>query len=266
MKNSKSIIALLIAVLMVVACFAACKKDQPKPNDEPEKTEEVAPTEEATAEPTAEPTEEPTPEPTAAPVNDPSAIIGTWECSINLADVMTEGMKQDETGMAQMFENVDLSDAFVINRYTFNEDGTYVYQPDIESYKTAMKQVIDELVPVLKEYMMSMFQAVAEEGQEVTEEMVLDALEIDSWDELGEQMIGNIDEDPDQLIINGTYTFEDGRLTLEGTHTEDGESETETEIYQISVYGDELTFVSVEKAASSTYPEGMFPIVFKKVA
>ena len=257
-KYSMSIAALLLAVIMIVASFAACtKKDEPKPTEEPAKTEEVTP--EPTEETTPEPTEEPTPEPTDVPANDSAALVGTWTASMNLAEMMNKGLQQDETGM---FSDVHLSDVFVDLVMTFNEDGSYTVDADQEALKAALRQISEELLPVMKEFMMGMLSAFSENGEEVTEEQALEMLEIESWDELTEQMMAEFDEDQNQFSGSGMYKLEGDRLIL--SEGEGAPIDENAEALIITMGSGEFTIVSVENATDEGITEEMLPLVFKK--
>lgn len=246
--NGARIAALLLAVMMVLTVFAACtnKQNTPAPTEEPVMTEEV------TEAPTDEPTEEPT---EAAPVVEGS-IVGTWEGEINIADQMNQAFAEDETGM---LSGVTISDTFFTLTMTFNEDGTYVIQPEAESYKAAVASAAKEMVPVMKDLMMAMFSAMSEDGEQMTEEQVLEALEIKSWDELGEQMLADIDENEDDLVEEGTYELKDGKLSITNA---DGD----VEVIAVTVGENELSFDAIESGEGANISSGMLPMVFNRVA
>ena len=253
-KHLPRALALLLAVIMVAAAFAAC-------NNKPSQPE---PTEAVTEAPTEVPTEAPTPEPTEAPTPEPASeamLYGAWETEINIAETTMKAFAEDTTGM---FSGIELSDAFITLRLVFNEDGTYSVDADPESYKAAMKQMVDEMVPALKELMIAMLSAFAEEGQELTEEDMLALLEIDSWDELGEQMLGDIDAEDDEFSSKGMYELREDKLYMsdgEGVPVDDSAS-----IVTITLTADELTFVSAEgDSEDSLFSNPLMPMVFKKV-
>lgn len=251
-KNFFRAAALLLAVVMAAVMFGACaNKGTPvQPTAEP--------TEVPTEAPTEEPTEAPTEEPTEAPVsgeNDNALIVGVWKTSFNLAEEIRKSFEEDETGM---FPDMEISDAFFDITLDFNEDGTFAMDIDPESYRAAMKQISDEMVPVLKDFMIAMLSAFSEEGEEYTEEEILEMLEISSWDELGEQMIGSV-EDAD-LSTAGKYEYKDGLLYMSC------EEDDQTPPITVTLDGDELTFVSVEDSENGIFSSEGFPMVFKKIA
>jgi|GEM_PF-3111538 len=244
-KNLFRTTALIIALVMVFSLFTACGKQ-----GEPEPT--VEPTEAVTAEPTAEPTPEPTADPKAA-------IVGRWAADYNLADAINAGIAADESGM---YGDLHISDAFIKLYFTFNEDGSYEMEPEEESYKAAMKQVTNELIPVLKDMVIAMFSAFAEEGQELSEEDILAALEIDSWDEFGEQVLEEMGSADDELSMKGMYELEGSKLSLSNGEGQAVDASAQTIV--ISIDGSKLTFESVESTMDEGFTNEMMPIVFNK--
>jgi len=256
MINTKSfsrIAALLLAAVMMLSLFAACKKDEPAPADPTAAPAEqtAEPASEATEEPTEAPTEEPTPEPAIS--GDASALVGRWECSYNIAETMNAVFAEDDTGM---YSDLHLSDAYMKLYATFNADGTYLMEVDEESQRAAMEQLVDELVPYMKELIIGLYTAFAEPGQELTEEEILEAMEIESWDQLGEQMLSEMDDGEGDLNDEGTYEYADGKLTF---NANDGASE----VLLVTVNGGEFSIDSVENGTD--FSDEMLPMVFHKV-
>lgn len=235
-------IALLLMAVMVLASFAACTK---KDNG----SVPVTPVGTATPEPTAEPTLTAEPTPESVEEGDVTALYGTWEGAYDLAGAFNKSIEEDETGM---FSGLTFTDVAVTMYLTFNEDGTFEFIPDEESYKAAMEQIVTQMVPVLKEFVVAMYSAFAEEGEEVTEEDILEAMEVESWDEVGEQMLEEINsEEQNGLDVKGTYELDGNTLKLNDN------------LITISLSRTELVFESL--VDGEEFEAAMFPITFSKV-
>lgn len=264
MKNMTKALALALAVMLFAALFAACSgKDQPAPTEAPaENTSAPAeaatevPTEAPTEVPTEVPTEEPTQEPDQSGANDNDKLVGVWETNINIAEQVESGLESDETGM---FAGVELSDAYFKLILTFNDDGSYTFEADMDTYKEAMSQIVSEIVPVLKEYMVAILSLFAEEGQELSEEEMLAMLEISSWDELGEQMLGEIDENEEEMSSSGTYELKDNTLRMTD---DDG---YDTTVASVSVSANTFTIEEVDAQEGDLLSDTIMPMVFNRI-
>ncbi len=166
---------------------------------------------------------------------DEELIVGKWESKVDFGPVMEEAMKEagDE---AEMLKDVDFSGITMTINAEFKADGTYTLSMDKASGEAAMKQMVQKLLPALKEYFRQMM--AEQSGGEVTDEMLdqmLALMGVDSWDALGEMLMENMDpeemfEDTDRA---GKYLIKDGKLFLSTDEDEDP-AEAEGTEYKVS--------------------------------
>jgi hypothetical protein len=87
---------------------------------------------------------------------------------------------------AEMLGDIDFSGITMKMAAEFKADGTYTTEVDKTSAETAMKQLVEKLIPALKEVFRQQMAALSEDpNAEVTDEMldgVLSMMGVDSWE------------------------------------------------------------------------------------
>jgi len=188
-------------------------------------------------------------------------IVGKWESVIDFQKVMESAMESEDD--ASMLEGIDFSGITMKMGAEFKADGTYAVNVDKESGETAMKQMVEKLVPALKEMIKQEIIASGTDASEVTDEMLdgmLAMFNVDSWDALGDMFIEEMDTDEIFGEINsaGKYLIKDGKLYL--SQTADGDPAQE-EGAEFTVTDKNLTF----KAPGEDTPEYLRELTFNRV-
>ena len=194
---------------------------------------------------------------------DEELIVGKWETNIDFGKVMEDAMKEagDE---AQMLGDVDFSGITMKMNAEFKADGTYTIAVDKASGEAAMKQLVEKLVPALKEVFRQMMADQAG-GQEVTDEMLDSALAMmgaESWDDLGDMFLQEMDTDEMFAETNktGKYLIKDGKLYL--AEGEDDPAEAEGTEYKVS---DKSLTIEVPQEGDEEVPEYLRNLTFNRV-
>lgn len=188
-------------------------------------------------------------------------IVGKWATVIDFQKVMEAGMDKDD---AEVLAEMDFSGITMNMSAEFRADGTYATEVDKESAENAMKQMIEKLVPALKEMVRK---EIADGGSmdpgDVTDEMIdqmLAVFQVKSWDELGDLFVQEMDPEKafENADFDGKYLIKDGKLYL----SHDAESDpAEQEGTEFSVNARTLTL----KLQGKDVPDFMKELVFKRV-
>ena len=184
-----------------------------------------------------------------------NALVGKWNAELDLSGYMRKQAADESLSQMGIDPSAfDFSGLTLKISYEFDKDGNYKAEADEESAKNLMKN--------LGKAMADMFKAAM--GDLLSEEMLLAALGISSWDEFGEAMMK--DEDGDEIDLggltgSGKYTVEGNKLTMT---EDDGVKQTA----EFSVNGSELKFTTFESSGmeekDNEIMKELLPIVFKK--
>lgn len=197
---------------------------------------------------------------------DAELIVGKWETAIDFGKVMDDAMK--EAGEeAEMLGDMDFSGITMKMNAEFKADGTYTMEVDKASGETAMKQMVEKLVPALKEAFRQQMAAFSEDpNAEITDEMLdgmLAMMGVDSWDALGDMFVQEMDADEmfKEANLSGKYLLKDGKLYM--TTDADGDpAEEEGTEYKIS---DKSLTIQTPQNADEEVPEYLKNLTFSRV-
>ena len=172
---------------------------------------------------------------------DESLIIGKWQTSVDLAGVMDEALKDsDMTEEAEIFGDTDLSGITMLLNMEFKEDGTYTVSLDNASGEDAVKQMAQRMIPALKEYLRGVYaSSTGADASAVTDEeldLLLPQMGMESWDDMGEMIMGEIDTDEMFAEANsaGKYMLKDGKLYTTDSVDEEATVLSEASEYELS--------------------------------
>ena len=172
---------------------------------------------------------------------DKKALVGTWESSLNLTDMVNEQMEAGMGSDQELMQYFTIKDFSIKLALTFNEDDTYKLAVD----EAAMGQSLDNILADFKEGATRYFEdLIAESGQEMTVDEALSAMGLtmddfmdqlfskeDMMSSLGEMESSGTFQAKGGMIYmtdgDGTgvepYELEDSTLTLTGEGVDDGE-------------------------------------------
>ena len=193
--------------------------------------------------------------------SDNEKIVGNWETTIDFQKALEDSMDAEDAGM---LEGLDFSGITMKMTAQFKEDGTYALDVDKASAEDAMKQMITQLVPALKELIRNEIASASEiEPSEVTDEQldqVLAFFGAESWDALGDLFSAEMDVDEVVKNINtsGKYLLKEGKLYM--STTPDGDPAAE-EGSEYTLTDKTLTI----KVPGDDVPEYMQQLTFNRV-
>ena len=172
---------------------------------------------------------------------DKKALVGTWESSLDLTDMVNEQMEAGMGSDQELMQYFTIKDFSIKLALTFNEDDTYKLAVD----EAAMGQSLDNILADFKEGATRYFEdLIADSGQEMTVDEALSAMGLtmddfmdqlfskeDMMSSLGEMESSGTFQAKGGMIYmtdgDGTgvepYELEDSTLTLTGEGVDDGE-------------------------------------------
>lgn len=183
---------------------------------------------------------------------DKDALIGSWETTLDLTDMVNEQM---EAGMGAQ---QDLMEYFTIKSFplklilTFNEDDTYKLAMD----KAAMDQSLDNILKDFRDGATRYFEdIIAESGQEMTIDEALASMGI-TMDDFMEQLFNKdaMVSSMGEMESSGTFEVKSGKLFLTD------EEGTGLEPYTL----DGTTLTLTGEGVDDGELMGMYPMVFSK--
>ncbi len=183
---------------------------------------------------------------------DKDALIGTWETTLDLTDMVNDQMK------AGMGAQQDLMEYFTIKSFplkltlTFNEDDTYKLAMD----KAAMDQSLDNILTDFRDGATRYFEdIIAESGQEMTIDEALASMGI-TMDDFMEQLFNKdaMISSMGEMESSGTFEVKSGVIYLTD---EEGPG---AEPYKL----DGTTLTLTGEGVDNGELMGMYPMVFNK--
>lgn len=160
-----------------------------------------------------------------------ATIVGKWSTTMDMEKMMekaAEGGEDDLGGMMEAFGSIFKGVVFKIN-LEFNEDGTFVMSTDEDSMKAAAELLVSNAKEALGELAESM-----------------------DVSDLTNEFGGDMNE-------KGTYTYEDGKLTLKGEE----DAENDAMVWVVELTATELKVTDIEGEEDDSY-KAMLPLVFTK--
>ena len=139
---------------------------------------------------------------------DEQLIVGSWTGEIDYTEQMKATVNANPD---PMFGSVEVEDFKLKVTVEFKEDGTYSALADEESFKAATRKLIEQITPQLKTIITSLLSAFG--GSELTDEQMLEMLEISSWDELADQVLDK-GFNSDLGTASGKWELRDGKLYM----------------------------------------------------
>lgn len=160
-------------------------------------------------------------------------IVGTWKANISFDKMMAE-----EEGAAEQYEalGIDLKGKSVDLKLEIREDGTYTRSIDPEQMKSVMTDLFKAMIPAMAEMM----------GSSVDD--YLSMMGVSSIEEAAEKMLE--EEGTDDTTVNGKYTYEEGKLTLDET------------VATVELKGDDLTVKECDN--DEIFPAAALPLAFER--
>ncbi len=138
---------------------------------------------------------------------DREKLAGTWDCSLELADIINEGFEEAELG-----EYLHLDSFPLTLKFTFKTDGTYQCSVDNDTFTQSMEGVKTAAKDGLTKYAEDM---IAAQGAEMSVDELFEMMGT-SLDEMVEQSFSEegLDEITDEYNFDGNFTAVDGKLCL----------------------------------------------------
>ena len=187
---------------------------------------------------------------------DKEALVGEWETTLDLTDMMNDEMKVGMGGDEELMSYFTLSDFTVTLTLTFRDDDSYTLAADQASMEKSVDMVIDTLKNGFTRYLEDM---VAQEYPDMTLDEFFEAADT-TMDEFYDDTFGDaLDKETlmsstDEMESSGTFKAKGGILTL----TDDAGPGMEA--YELD--GDKLTLTGEGVEDSSLM--GLYPLVFTK--
>ena len=187
---------------------------------------------------------------------DKEALIGEWETSLDLTDMINDEMKAGAGNDEELMRYFTISDFSVALTLTFRDDDTYTLSADQASMEKSVDHVIETLRNGFSSYLEDM---VAQEYPEMTMDEFFEAAGT-TMDEFFDETFGgafdkeNLMSSTDDMESSGTFSAKNGILTLTD---EEGPG---LEAYELD--GDKLTLTGQGVEDSSLM--GLYPLAFTK--
>lgn len=187
---------------------------------------------------------------------DKEALIGEWETSLDLTDMINDEMKAGAGNDEELMSYFTISDFSVTLTLTFREDDTYTLSADQASMEKSVDHVIETLRNGFSSYLEDM---VAQTYPDMTMDDFFEAADT-TMDEFFDETFGDaLDKETlmssaDDMESSGTFSAKSGILTL----TDD--EGPGLEAYELD--GDKLTLTGEGVEDSSL--TGLYPLVFTK--
>lgn len=238
----KTGVSLALMICMIVAAVSCdkCAKDR----DAKQEASITAAPEEKTETCFPLPTEVVTEKP-----NENEAVKGEWLSELDIARIYIEVLAQDDPDILET-NNVEKTPVKLY--FKFDGNGSYSYEADETSYKSALESLSKTLVPYFKK---SVVESLGAYAASLSEEMLLDFLGLTSWDDFAQKLLAELNTI--ELKGDGKYTAEDGKLTLSDMYSNKSEF-----IYRI-----ENGEMRIEPTGEEQdmLPKDLFPLKLKKI-
>lgn len=184
-----------------------------------------------------------------------NSIVGNWKCPLDFDKIIDE-MKKEDSGSSDMADVI--SECFAGLKMTMvlelKEDKTFTMSTDEDSMKIVAERLEERLPDIIFNFAASLSGMTLEQfedlmtAQGMTREDVL-AQFGDTFD--ADNLLDSMTIQTD----TGTYTYENGKLTLT--------SDEDTAVYAVTLSSSELKFTGVE-SGEDAIPEALLPLVFTR--
>ncbi len=195
--------------------------------------------------------------------SDAELIVGKWSTTIDFEKVLQETLASDDSEEAEIFKGLDFSGIKMDMTFNFGEDGAYTTEVDKESGEAAVKKVMSQLAPAMKEILRkTLSESYGVSADEITDDMLdgmLALLGADSWEDLGELLMEGMtaEEIFQDANLKGRYLVKDGKLYLS-----DGDKDPALEEGQRFEVNDKTLKLTL---SGSDVPEFMKELILKRV-
>lgn len=191
------------------------------------------------------------------------ALLGTWEATLDLTEMMNEEMQMDE----EMAEYITVSDFSLKMVMTFNEDDTYSMNIDKASVEAAMESMMGDLEAGMTKYFEDML---TEMGMtDVSVDDLLAEMGM-SMDQLMEESYAAAMEEEDlfgELDAEGNFKVKDGKIFLsDGKDYAVDENVYDTYTLENGVLTLTETVDPDMDDETAKFVEAMYPIAFLRLA
>lgn len=186
--------------------------------------------------------------------NEADKLVGDWVTEIDMTDIMNESVAELDMGEDDAFSDF----VFALN-LSFNEDGTYKMEVDVDKMEEMIETAQEELEALLVKYFEKLISD-QKSNMTVDEVLKLSGTSLDTIiAEFG--LEDTCKEMAEEVFSEGAYDAKDGKLFT----SDEKESDIDEEEYELyTLDGDVLTI-------TGCYPEMEveddimdYPIVFKK--
>lgn len=187
---------------------------------------------------------------------DKEALVGTWETTLDLTDMMNDEMKAGLGNDDELMSYFTISDFSVTLTLTFQDDDSYTLSADEASMEKSVDHVLETFRNGFTQYLEDM---IAQEYPDMTLDEFFEAAGM-TMDDFYDQIMGDaLDKEElmssvDDMESSGTFKAKDGILTL----TDD--EGPGLEAYELS--GDKLTLTG--EGVDDGELMGLYPLVFTK--
>lgn len=164
--------------------------------------------------------------------NEASKFYGTWQSTIDMSDIISEGWDDD------IKEYVEISDFNLTILFTFNEDGTYSITVDESLLQESFDQLKDQFAVGMEAYLTDYIDEMGlgmslDEFWELADTSLEELVEESFGDEIMDSLVS-------ELVAEGNWKVSGGKLYMsDGVNASIDESMYET--YEIS--GNQLTLL-----------------------
>ncbi len=238
MKKSVLLFLSVFAVLVFSLSLIGCKEEDKEEKDEVQQ-EEVEQDE------------------VQQEVSEQDKFIGSWETTVDMADMINQGMATEDDEMAEYLKVEEFNVSMI---WTFKDDGTYKMYIDEKKTKKSFESVKDDIKEGMNEYVEDL---IRNEGLDFTVDEYMESLGTD-MDSLMDSIFG--DEMYDFMfgeteLAEGNFKAEKGKLYMsDGLDDEIDENEYDT--YEISENKLKLIESFGEYADENI---DFYPLTFKRV-
>lgn len=179
------------------------------------------------------------------------SIVGTWKTTLDITDLLTQILIDEEPGAAAYFQFSDLIIGIV---FTFNNDGTCACEVDKASITAMEESLVKSLRDGTRSMLTDLFKA---QGIAVSLDEYL-ASTGTSFDYIFNEVFDGLDTDDLIADFNdsGTYQLRDGLLYLDGT---------DKDATKYEIVDGTLTMSPVDEENIGEEFGGLLPLVFTRV-
>ena len=183
-----------------------------------------------------------------------SAVLGTWEAEMNLADLINQGMVSEDEELAQ-YLSVDTFYVTIV--LAFKDDNTYSMSLDESKLNASFQQLKADVQAGLEQYLLDM---VASMGLEMSVDDLMAAMGISMEDLMNEAFTEDIFQNVlDSARSEGKFKVKDGKFYLSAGLN----YEVEDSVYgHYEVDGNKQTLLDYNGEEEEFLD--MYPIVFTK--